>query len=254
MLLVFDIGNRQTVVGVFSGEKLSASWRLATDHRKTVDEYGIMLKCLFADCQLEPAKIQRAVIANVVPQLAGVFEKVVEKYFGAPVLVVGPGVKTGLSIKMENPREIGADLIVNAIAGISIYGPPFIVVDFGTATTFCAVGPNGDYLGGAIVPGLNMISEALVQYAAELPHVLLMKPKNVIGKNTVSAMQSGLIYGYIGLIEGMISRMKAEMSCEVKVIAAGGLSELIMGETKLFNISNPNLTLEGLRLISDLNK
>ncbi len=254
MLLVFDIGNRQTVIGVFKGEKLLASWRLATDHRKTVDEYGIMLKCLFADCNLEPAQIGRAVIANVVPPLTGIFEKVAEKYFSAPVLVVGPGIKTGLSIKMDNPREIGADLIVNAIAGISIYGPPFIIVDFGTATTFCAVGSSGDYLGGAIVPGLNIMSESLFQRAAELPHVPLMKPKNVIGKNTVNAMQSGLVYGYIALVEGMIARIKAEMNYDVKVIATGALAELIVNETKLVNITNPHLTLEGLRLISELNR
>ncbi|HBF35709.1 MAG TPA: type III pantothenate kinase [Firmicutes bacterium] len=254
MLLVLDIGNSQTVIGVFLKEKLLANWRLATDRRKTVDEYGMMLKSLFANCNLDPGQIQRAAIANVVPPLTGLFEKVVEKYFSAPVLVVGPGIKTGLSIKMENPREIGADLIANAIAGVSIYGPPFIIVDFGTATTFCAVGSSGDYLGGAIVPGLNIVSEALFQRAAELPHVPLLKPKNVIGKNTVSAIQSGLVYGYIGLVEGMIFRIKTEMNCDAKVIATGGLSELIVGETKLVNITNPYLTLEGLRLISEFNK
>ena len=254
MLLVLDVGNTQTVIGVFLKDQLLASWRVATDCRKTVDEYGMMLKSLFADSKLDPGQIQRAVIANVVPPLTGLFEKVVEKYFSAPALVVGPGIKTGLSIKMENPREIGADLIVNAVAGISIYGPPLIIIDFGTATTFCAVGPGGDYLGGAIAPGLNITSEALFQHAAELPHVRLMKPKYVIGKNTVSGMQSGLIYGYIGLVEGMISRMKAEMNCEVKVIATGSLAELIVKETKLVDITNLCLTLEGLRLISEFNK
>lgn len=254
MLLVLDIGNTHTVIGVFQKEKLLASWRLATDRRKTADEYGMILKSFFVDSHLEPGQIQQAVIANVVPPLAGIFEKTVAKYFSAPVLVVGPGIKTGLSIKMENPREIGADLIVNAIAGIAIYGPPFIIVDFGTATTFCVVGSKGDYLGGAIVPGLNIISEALFQHAAELPHVPLVKPKNVIGKNTVNATQSGLVYGYIGLVEGMISRMKTEMNCEAKVIATGGLAELIVNETKSVNIINPYLTLEGLRLISEYNK
>jgi type III pantothenate kinase len=254
MLLVFDIRNTQIVIGVFLRDKLLANWKIATDQQKTVDEYGILLKSLFADCNLDSKQIKTAIIANVVPPITVLFEKLVAKYFGAPTLVVGPGVKTGLSIKIDNPREVGASLVVNSVAGINLYGPPLIIVDFGTATAFCAIAPNGDYLGGAIAPGLSITSEALFRHAAELPHVGLSKPKTVIGKNTVSGMQSGLIYGYIGLVEGLIMRMKVEMNCNPKIIATGELSEILAGETKLIDVINPNLTLEGLRLIYELNK
>jgi type III pantothenate kinase len=253
MLLALDIGNTQTVIGVFLKDQLIANWRLSTDRRKTVDEYGILLKGLFADCNLQADKITKAIIANVVPPVSGLFEKVVEKYFGVSALVVGPGIKTGLSIKIENPREVGANLVANAVAGVNMYGPPLIIVDFGTATAFCAIAPNGDYLGGAIAPGLNIISEALFRYTAELPHVRLSKPKTVIGKNTISGMQSGLIYGYIGLVEGLINRIKSEMNCNAKVVATGSLSEIIDSETKSVDLINPDLTLEGLRLIAELN-
>jgi type III pantothenate kinase len=254
MLLVFDIGNTQTKIGVFQKDKLIANWRLATDRQRTVDEYGIVLKGLFADCKLELNQIDKAVIANVVPPVTELFEKVLKKYFGVSTLVVGPGIKTGLSIKIDNPREVGADLVVNAVAGVNIYGPPLIIVDFGTATTFCAIGPNGDYLGGAIAPGLNITSEALFEHTAELPHVSLVKPKTVISKNTITGMQSGLIYGYIGLVEGMINRIKVEMNCDARVIATGGLSWIIANETKLVDLIHPYLTLEGLRFIHELNK
>jgi type III pantothenate kinase len=254
MLLVFDIRNTQIVIGVFVKDKLLANWKIATYRQKTVDEYGILLKSLFADSNLDSKQITTAIIANVVPPITVLFEKLVAKYFGAPTLVVGPGIKTGLSIKIDNPREVGASLVVNSVAGINLYGPPLIIVDFGTATAFCAIAPNGDYLGGAIAPGLNITSEALFRHAAELPHVGLSKPKTVIGKNTVSGMQSGLIYGYIGLVEGLIMRIKAEMNCNPKIIATGELSEILAGETKLIDVTNPNLTLEGLRLIYELNK
>ena len=253
MLLVFDIGNTQTVVGVFIKDKLIANWRLATDRQKTVDEYGILVKGLFADQRLETSQVQGAIISSVVPPLAGLFEQMIKKYFGVGALMIGPGVKTGLAIKMEDPREIGADLIVNAVAGVKIYGSPLLIVDFGTATTFCAIAPNGDYLGGALFPGLAIASEALFQRTAKLPRVELLKPKTVIGKNTVQAIQSGLIYGYIGMVESMIARIKNEMNCNPKVIATGGLSEIIANETKLIDLTNPHLTLEGLRLIYELN-
>ncbi|MGE5581758.1 MAG: type III pantothenate kinase [Bacillota bacterium] len=254
MLLVLDIGNTQTVAGVFLEDKLIANWRLATDRLKTVDEYGILFKSFFADQGLDACRVEKAVISSVVPPVTGLFEKMAAKYFGAGSLVVGPGIKTGLAIKFEYPREIGADRVVNAVAAIDLYGAPLIIVDFGTATTFCAIAPNGEYLGGAVAPGLAIAGEALFQHTAKLPRVELVKPKTVIGKNTVHSVQSGLIFGYIGLVESLITRIKAEMSCNPKVIATGSLAEMITGETKLIDVVNPDLTLEGLRLIYELNK
>lgn len=253
MLLVFDIGNTQTVVGIFQKEKLIANWRLATDRQKTVDEYGILLKSLIAEENLAIKEIKAAILSSVVPPVTGLFERMVEKYCGEKALVVGPGVKTGLSIKYENPREVGADRVVNAVAGINLYRPPLIIVDFGTATTFCAIAQNGDYLGGSIAPGLGISSEALFSRTAKLPRVELVKPKSVIGKNTINSMQSGLFFGYIGLVENLITRIKEEMNCQPQVVATGGLAELIAGETKMINQINPYLTLEGLRLIYELN-
>ncbi len=254
MLLVFDVGNNQTVAGVFEGTKLVAGWRLATDKFKTPDEYGILLKGFFADQKLDPSRIKEAVISSSVPPVTGIFEKMVNQYFGVNALIVGPGVKTGLVIKYENPREIGADVIVNSVAGLHLYGPPLIIIDFGTASAFCAIAQNGDYLGGIIAPGIGISSEALFQRAAKLYRVELAKPKTVIGKNNIHSIQSGLIYGYIGLVEGLITRMKSEMNCNPKVIATGELAELVAGETKMIDLINPELTLEGLRVIYELNK
>ncbi len=253
MLLVFDIGNTQTVVGVFLGDQLIASWRLATDRQKTLDEFGILLKNLFHDANLEVNRIRAAVISSVVPPVTGLFEEMVIKYFGVYPLVVGPGIKTGLAFKYENPREVGADRVVNAVAAIKLYGPPLIVVDFGTATTFCAIAPNGEYQGGAIAPGLGISSEALFQRTAKLPKIEVEKPKSIIGRNTIHAMQAGLFYGYLGLVEGIISRMKIEMNCSPQIIATGGLAKLIGESTKMIDKIEPDLTLHGLRLINELN-
>lgn len=255
MVLVFDIGNTQIVAGLFDADRLAADWRLQTDRRKTVDEYGILFKSMLreaGDIPLE--RVKAAVISSVVPPVTGIIEEMIEKYFKVSVLSVGPGVRTGLAIKYENPREIGADRVVNAVAGVKLYGPPLIIVDFGTATTFCAIAANGDYLGGAIAPGLGIASEALFQCTAKLPRVEILKPKAVIGKNTVHSIQSGLYYGYIGLVENLIRRIKAEMACEAKVVATGGLAELVAADTDLVDIVNPHLTLEGLRLIYGLNQ
>lgn len=255
MLLVFDIGNTQIVAGVFDeGGWLAADWRLATDRQKTVDEYGIITKSLFLDRGLNFSKITGAIISSVVPPLTNSILQMAEKYFEVTPLVVGPGIKTGLAIKYDNPREVGADRVVNAVAGLKLYQAPLIIVDFGTATTFCAIGANGDYLGGAIAPGLGIAAEALFLCTAKLPRVELLKPKTVIGKNTISSMQSGLFYGYIGLIESLITRIKAEMGVNPKVIATGGLAELVSCETNLIDTINPYLTLEGLREIYELNK
>lgn len=253
MLLVFDIGNTQTEVGVFSGEQLVASWRLATDRLKTIDEYGILLKNFFRDGNLDTTQVKSAAISSVVPPVTGLFEEMVIKYFAVYPLVVGPGVKTGLAFKYENPREVGADRVVNAVAAIKIWGPPLIVVDFGTATTFCAIAPNGEYQGGAIAPGLGISSEALVQRTAKLPKIEIEKPKSIIGKNTVHAMQAGLFFGYLGLVEGLISRMKTELNCSPRVIATGGFAGLIGDNTKLIDHIEPHLALHGLYFINELN-
>ena len=254
MLLVFDIGNTHTVTGVFDKEVLVADWRLATDRQKTIDEYGILLRNLFENSQLEFKSITAVAISSVVPPVTGLFEQMALKYLGIQALTIEPGVKTGLSIKYENPREIGADRIVNAVAAINLYGPPLIVVDFGTATTFCAIAPNGDYLGGAIAPGIGIAAEALFQRTAKLPRVEILRPKTTIGKNTSGSIQSGLFFGYIGLVESLISRIKTEMNCNPKVVATGGLADLIFSETRVIDTISPNLTLEGLRLIYRLNQ
>ncbi len=254
MLLVFDIGNSNIVVGLFSKDKLTADWRLATDRQKTADEFGILLQNLFSFQDIPMEQVRAAVISSVVPPLTHSIADAVQKYFKVIPLVVGPGMKTGLSIKYESPREVGADRVVNAVAGIQIYGPPLIIVDFGTATTFCAIAEQGDWIGGSIAPGLGISSEALFQRTAKLPRVEITRPRNVIGKNTVSSIQSGLYFGYIGLVESIVSRMKTEMGCNPKVVATGGLAELIAGESKLIDVINSNLTLEGLRYIYELNK
>ncbi|NLW46724.1 MAG: type III pantothenate kinase [Firmicutes bacterium] len=254
MLLVFDIGNTQTVVGVFFEEQLVASWKLATDRQRTVDEYGVLLKNLFRDSGLETTQINAVVLSSVVPPVTGVFERMVIKYFSTHPLVVGPGVKTGLAFKYENPREIGADRVVNAVAAIKLYGSPLIVVDFGTATTFCAIAPNREYQGGAVAPGLGISSEALFQRTAKLPRIEIEKPKTIIGKNTTNAMQAGIFYGYLGLVEGIITRMQAEMNCDPLIIATGDFASLISDNTKMINRVEPNLTLQGLRYIYELNK
>lgn len=253
MLLVFDVGNTQTVIGVFSGAKLLADWRLATDRQKTVDEYGILLKSLFQNSNLEVSQIKAGVISSVVPPVTGLFEKVAVEYFSINPLVVGPGIKTGLAFKYENPREVGADRVVNAVAAIKLFKPPLIVVDFGTATTFCAIAPNGEYQGGAIAPGLSISSEALFHRTAKLPRIEIEKPKSIIGRNTIHAMQAGLFYGYLGLVEGIISRMKEEMACNPQVVATGDFAGLIGENTKLIDTIEPHLTLHGLRFINELN-
>lgn len=253
MLLVFDVGNTYTVIGLFDQDNLVADWKLQTDYRRTSDEYGILLKGLFNEVELTPQVVKAAIISSVVPTITGIISQIISRYFEVEPLVVGPGVKTGLSIKYENPREIGADRIVNAVAGIRLYGAPLIIVDFGTATTFCAIGNGGEYLGGAIGPGLDISSEALFQHTAKLPRIELIRPKTVVGKNTVHSMQSGLYYGYIGLVEGLIRRIKAEMGEDPQVVATGGLAAMIAKDVPEINGINPNLTLEGLKFIYQLN-
>ncbi|HHY36110.1 MAG TPA: type III pantothenate kinase [Firmicutes bacterium] len=249
MLLALDVGNTHMVVGVFQEEKLLVSWRLATDPGKTEDEYGVIFLNLLETVEVSPRQIQAVVISSVVPPLLLALEKLSRKYFNREPLIVGPGVKTGMPIKYENPREVGADRIANAVAAYSLYGGPVIVVDFGTATTFCAISAEGEYLGGAIAPGIQTATEALFQRAAKLPRIELVKPPSVIGRNTVASMQAGIIYGFAGQVDAIVRRIKQEMPGVRKVVATGGLADLIARESETIDIVNHELTLQGLRLI-----
>ncbi len=254
MITVFDVGNTNTVIGVYEKDKLLTHWRIRTDSQKTSDEYGIMMSSLFGYEGLSLRSVSGVVISSVVPTLMMELDAMSQRYFGCQPLVVGPGVKNGLAIKYDNPREVGADRVVNAVAAFSKYGGPLIIVDFGTATTFCVVSTAGEYLGGAIAPGIKISTEALVNRASKLPRVELSVPKSVIGKNTVMSMQVGIMYGFVGQVEGIISRMKREINGHPKVIATGGLALLIAGETDQIDIIDEFLTLEGLRMIYELNR
>ena len=254
MILVFDVGNTNMVIGVFNTDSLITHWRIRTDTRRTCDEYGMMMKSLFDCQQLDMKSVEAVVISSVVPSLMIELEKFSHKYFSCRPLVIGPGIKTGLAIKYENPREVGADRVVNAVAAFSKYGGPLIIVDFGTATTFCVVNDKGDYLGGAIAPGIAVASEALVAKAAKLPRVELIKPPSLIGKNTVASMQAGIIYGFVGQVEGIISRMKKEIAGQCRVVATGGLARVIARETDTLEIVDDFLTLDGLRIIYEMNR
>ncbi|MGE5557692.1 MAG: type III pantothenate kinase [Bacillota bacterium] len=254
MLLVVDVGNTNVVLGLFHGAALARDWRIATDRAKTVDEYGILFKNLFAEGGFTEGEVDGAVLSSVVPPLTMHLSEMCRKYLSQNPLLVEPGVKTGLSIKYDNPREVGADRIVNAVAAIGIYGAPAIVVDFGTATTFCAISAKKEYLGGAIAPGIGISSEALFQRAAKLPRVELAKPPGVIGRNTIQSIQAGIIYGFTGQVKEVVRRIKEEMGGAPRVIATGGLAELIAGEAGVFDVVDPHLTLQGLRIIFDLNR
>ncbi len=254
MLLAIDIGNTNVVLGVFDKDKLVENWRVGTKTQITPDEYAMIFKDLFNFAGLDFKQIDGVIISTVVPPLLPVMIEMSRKYFRIEPMVVTHEITTGITIRYDNPKEIGADRIVNAASAYKLYGGPIIIVDFGTATTFCAVTGNGEYLGGAIAPGVKISAEALFQRAAKLPRVELSKPPRVIGSDTISAMQAGIIYGYAGLVDGIVGRMKKELSPDAKVIATGGLAELVAPETRSIQEIKPHLTLEGLRLLYEINR
>ncbi len=248
-MCVADIGNTHTVLGLYLDDELKKMWRLRTDAHRTTDEWGLTLKNLFELAGFELADVSAVAISSVVPQAVHALTRASMRYFEIEPLVVGPGVKTGLAIRYESPREVGADRVVNAVAAYEQVGKACIVVDFGTATTFDCLSEKGEYLGGAISPGISTSLEALVTRAAKLPRVQIDKPRSVIGRNTVESIQSGVLYGYVSLVDGLVSRLKEEMDCDVAVIATGGLAGAISAESTTIERVDQNLTLEGLRLI-----
>lgn len=254
MLLALDVGNTNTVVGVFEGQTLLRHWRLSTRREGTRDEYAMLIKGLFDFAGVDFQRVSAVIISSVVPPLEGPLEEMVRHYFKVEPMVVGPGIKTGMPILYESPREVGADRIVNAVAAFEAYGGPCIVVDFGTATTFDAISARGEYLGGAICPGIGISAEALFQHAAKLPRVDVAQPKAVIGRNTVGSMQAGLFYGYLSLVEGVVARMRAELGGRATVIATGGLAQLILTESTAVDHVDPLLTLTGLRILFERNQ
>ena len=253
MLLVIDVGNSNIVLGIYDGERLVRDWRISTDKAKTSDEYGILVNELFRTADLSFADIDAIIISSVVPTLTGVLEKLSQRYFGLLPHVVGPGIRTGMPIQYDNPKEVGADRIVNAVAGYERYQTSLIIVDFGTATTFDYVNRKGEYCGGAIAPGLMISMEALFQKASKLPRVEVLKPPSIIARNTVNSMQAGIFFGYVGLVDEIVNRMKGESRDTPRVIATGGLAALIAPESKTIEAVEEYLTLEGLRILYQRN-
>jgi len=254
MLLTLDVGNTIVTAGVYDAGQLSATWRFATDVEKLPDEYGVLALALLEHEGIDAAQVTEAIIACVVPDLEPAFDQMCRRYFSTTPLHVTAGIKTGLRILYDTPREVGADRVADAVAAIHHYGPPLVVVDLGTATVFDAINSEGEYLGGAISPGLGIASEALFRRAAKLYRVELDRPKSAIGRNTITAIQSGILFGYVGLIEGIVARMKVELGDDTKVIGTGGYAAIIARETDAIDKVDPDLTLEGLRLIHELNR
>ena len=253
MLLTIDIGNTNITLGLYKGKDLGSRWRLATAYDHMPDEYGLQLIGLLEHAGFTPEEVTGICMASVVPPITGKIIEACRQYLNKDPLVVDAGVKTGVRVRYEEPRAVGADRIVDAVAVLNLYGTPACVVDFGTATTFDAIAENGDYLGGAIAPGIGIAADALFQRTAKLPRVDLQKPPSVIGRNTVHSMQSGLLYGYVGLVEGMVARFRQELGPKTKVIATGGLADVLANETKVLQIIAPWLTLDGLQIIWDMN-
>ena len=253
MLLAIDIGNTNIDLGIFDSDRLKVAWQVASELHCTADEYGILLLNLLERQKLLHAEITGVSLCSVVPPLVHTFQEMCGTYLDISPLVVESGVKTGMRIRLDNPREVGPDRVVNAVAAQNLYGKPVIIIDLGTATTFDVVSQEGDYLGGAIAPGISIAGEALFTRTAMLPRIELIRPAQVIGRSTVSAMQSGIIFGYIGLIQGMIQRIEQELGSKAKVVATGGQAHSIAKEIPTIDAINPDLTLIGLRLIYELN-
>jgi type III pantothenate kinase len=256
MLLVIDVGNTNTVLGLYDEDKLIHDWRIRTEIDHTVDEYGMLIFNLYQSSRIKTEEIKEIkdiIISCVVPPMLNILEPLCVKYFNVKPMIVGPGIKTGMPIYYDNPKEVGADRIVNAVAAYNKYHRAVIVIDFGTATTFDYISPKGEYMGGCIAPGVLISSEALFSRAAKLPRVEFSKPKAVITKDTVSAMQAGIMFGYAGLIDGIVERMKKEAKTDPMVIATGGLADVVAPETKSIEKVEQMLTLEGLRIIHNLN-
>ena len=253
MLLAIDIGNTNITLGAFEGESLKATWRLATDSRRMPDEYGLTVLNLLSLQGISPSSISAISLCSVVPPLTQVFEELCNTFFSVTPLIVGSGVRTGIKILYDNPRDVGADRIVDAVAAYQLYGGPVIIVDFGTATVFDAVSAKAEYLGGALAPGLAMAAEAMVANTSILRRIELVAPKSPIGKNTPHSMQSGLVLGQVDLVEGMIGRFREEMGTDAKVVATGGLAPQMASLTDIFDLVNPELTLMGLRIIHEMN-
>ena len=257
MLLVIDVGNTNTVLGLFDEDSLQHDWRIRTEIDHTIDEYGVLIYNLYQSIRMKAKEIKSVtaiIISCVVPPMLNILEPLCVKYFNIKPLIVGPGIKTGMPIFYDNPKEVGADRIVNAVAAYDKYHQESIIVDFGTATTFDYVSPKGEYMGGCIAPGIVISSEALFERASKLPRVEFSKPKTVITKDTISAMQAGIMFGYAGLVDGIVERMKAEVKSNPLVIATGGLARIVAQETKSIDKIEDMLTLDGLRIIYNLNK
>lgn len=254
MLLAIDIGNSNIVLGIYDEERLIACWRAATKAERTTDEYAVLLANFFAQRDVSFASMDGCIISNVVPPLTLVFLELCERYLDTTPLFVGAGIKTGVRIRYDNPQQLGADRMVNALAAKRLYGTPAIVVDFGTATKFECLSAEGDYLGGAIAPGIGISVEALFRHTAKLPRIELALPPRAIGTNTVTSMQSGVLYGYVGLVEGLVRRLRRELGGQARVIATGGLASVIAAQTPVIETVDPDLTLQGLRLIYEMNR
>jgi type III pantothenate kinase len=249
VLLTVDVGNTQTVVGLWDGERLAGHWRVATEPHRTGDELGALLGRF-----LDLAGVSGICLASTVPQLVRQYEHFAERYAGAPLLVLGPGIRTGIPIRYDDPREVGPDRVANAVAGSARYGAPCIVVDFGTSTNFDAVSREGEYVGGVLAPGVEISMDALFARAARLTEIDFAEPPTTIGKTTAAALQAGLVYGFAGQVDGIVERIQAELGGGARVVATGGLAELIAPHARTIDRVDPMLTLEGLRLVWELNR